>query len=347
MKYREIGTYAQLKRHFSLSPQEESYWDAKTGKELPLGLNNYWAELCGSDPDSPLRKQALPRVEELNIRDYETSDPLEDQSYSPLPRMIHRYKDRILLLVTQRCALYCRHCFRRHFTGTDTQEIQVHEIDAVMDYVENHREVHEIILSGGDALMLSEEKMFYLLERYRAIARPMILRIGTRLPLTAPYRFPEAWLDRLAEIPGLWLLIQCNHPDELSPTACALLRKIKSYGIPMLNQSVLLKGINDSPEILRDLSYKLLEQGVKPYYIFQGDLASGTSHFRVPLDRTYRLMEEMRSLVSGMAMPRFAVDVPGGGKIPLSEERILDKDGQNYYFKSLKGSRHAYPREEE
>jgi len=347
MKYREIRTLEQLKAHFSLTRAEEAFWEKGSTETLPLALNSYWAALCGNDPESPLRRQALPRVEELETRDYETSDPLGDLSYSPVPRLTHRYKDRVLLLVTQQCALYCRHCFRRHFTGRDKDEISFKEIDAALEYVAADHHIHEILLSGGDALLLSEPKLFYFLEKYAALKKPMLLRIGTRLPLTAPYKFPLQWLDRLSKVPGLWLLIQCNHPDELTPEASAILKQIRLKGIPMLNQSVLLKGVNDKVETLKNLSYRLLEQGVKPYYIFQGDLASGTAHFRVPLDRCFQLMEELRSSVSGMAMPRFAVDLPGGGKIPLSEKRLLGKDEHYYYFKNLEGKSCSYPREDE
>lgn len=347
MKYGEIRTLEQLRAHFTLSPQEEAYWEKTAEETLPLSLNSYWAELCGPDAESPLRRQAVPRVEELHKRNYEKSDPLDDLSYSPIPRLTHRYKDRVLLLVTQQCALYCRHCFRRHFTGLNKDEISLQEIDSAFEYVASDSAIHEVLLSGGDALLLSDQKMFYLLEAYSALNKPMVLRIGTRLPLTAPHRFPLHWLDRLAEVSGLWLLIQCNHPSELTPEACSLLQQIRLRGIPVLNQSVLLKGVNDKVETLKNLSYRLLEQGVKPYYIFQGDLASGTAHFRVSLDRCFHLMEELRSEISGMAMPRFAVDLPGGGKIPLSEERLLGKDKENYYFKNLEGEQYAYPREEE
>jgi lysine 2,3-aminomutase len=347
MKWKDLTNLHQIEEYFSLTEKERQYLSKPSSQNLPVRLNSYWASLCNDQPMDPLRLQAIPRSYENIHKDYESSDPLDDKEYSPVRRAVHRYTDRLLLLVTHQCALYCRHCFRRHFTGGPNEEISMEELDDALLYIQDHPEIHELILSGGDSLLLSLSKWKYIEQWSRNLNRPLIIRCGTRLPITAPYKLQKELLEVMQRCKNLWMVIQVNHPRELSPQSKQCIQEIRSRGINILNQSVLLKNINDDPEILKQLSYALLEQGIKPYYIFQGDLASGTSHFRVNLSRTYTIMKELRVLVSGMAMPQFAVDLPGGGKIPLMEDRIVEQDNRHFIFKNLQGNDYPYPLEEE
>jgi len=345
MKYRDLVKKNDLENFFHLSASEKEYFNKATKSGLPVKLNSYWAGLCSKDPNHPLRLQAIPRVEEMKVLNYENADPLGDSQHSPVPRMVHRYPDRILILVTQRCALYCRHCFRRHFTGTNQSDISNHEIDQILHYISTHQEIHEVILSGGDSFLLHPVKIKKLLKGIRSINPKIVIRMGTRLPVTAPYKIKRSLLNLFKGFAPLWVLVQVNHPDEITNESARIFKALQKRGISILNQSVLLKNINDRWQTLRDLNYKLIEHGVKPYYIFQGDLAAGTSHFRVSLDRCYQIMTILRRNVSGIAMPRFAVDLPGGGKIPLQEDYFIRKDEDFAYFKNLEGETFLYPME--
>lgn len=341
-----IETIEQLEEFIELSEEERGFFkDSKT--HLPMRISPYWMEQILKEGGEIFRRQAIPTFHEGHFKYYETLDPLGDRDLSPMSRLVHRYKDRVLFLVSQQCAVYCRHCFRRYLTGTNGHGLTEKEIEEIMEYLKSHGEVHELILSGGDPLLIAPESLKLIISGLNQLNRPILLRVGTRAPITNPRGIDPSLIRILASYNHTWLVLQVNHRNELTQEVNRLLRKIKSASIPMLNQSVLLKGINDDIKSLKELCYGLLEQGVKPYYIFQGDLARGTSHFRVSMKRCLELQEALRREVSGMAMPRFAVDLPGGGKIPLTEERLISVDSQGYLFRTLDDKEIYYPLEDE
>lgn len=296
--------------------------------------------------NGPLLKQYEPDELEDCCKSYETVDPLHEESYMVVPRLIHRYKDRVLLLVTDNCLMYCRHCFRRDFVKNDNGDILDSEIEAACDYIKSNSDIHEVLLSGGDPLSLPHERVDYILTKLKNCRDNLIIRIGTRVPVVDPGSITPKYVKALSKHKPVWIAIQCNHPDELTKEVQEATGRLIDAGINIVNQSVLLKGVNDSVTILRDLCHKLLDFRIKPYYIFQGDLARGTSHFRVPLKDGLKIIRDLRSQVSGLAMPTYAVDIPGGGgKIPLTADYIVGEDETYYYLKNNEGFIGRYPKE--
>lgn len=334
-------------KSFTLTDKEEAFFssDNKQGK-LEFMVNPYYASLIEKEENDPLRRQCIPTADEFDIRTYELTDPLGESLYSPMARLVHRYRDRVLLLVTDRCAMYCRHCFRRSFTSHEAGVVTTEELAAVSVYLDEHREVNEILLSGGDPLTCSDSKIEQILECIRAVRPDMVIRLATRIPAVLPMRITDNLIRIISGNGPIWIVTQFNHSNELSPVAVETISKLVNRGVPILNQSVLLKGVNDSVEALEQLFQALVRLRVKPYYLFQGDLAAGTSHFRVSIDRGRDLMKELRERVSGLALPVYAVDLPGGGgKIPLTENYEFDNDENSYYFTNIEGKEYTYPRE--
>ncbi len=338
---------AELEQHLTLTDEERAYFSSPGEGLLPLRISRYWLKIMGKDPRNPLRLQSVPRAGELDYTDEESEDPLGDRVHSPVEGLIHHYGDRALILITDRCAMYCRHCFRRHFTGR-TSALGKGQIDRIIEYLREHGEIHELLISGGDGLMASYERLAYLFQGLNSLGRPLIKRIGTRLPVVDPKGTDRAKLDLLGEQKSLWMVLQVNHVSEMSPEFDRMAEAIRMRGIPLLNQAVLLRGVNDTVEAQRDLCYGLIERGIKPYYLFQGDLARGTSHFRVPLERALEIYGELSRSVSHLALPRFALDLPGGGgKVNLEESSFVKRDDRYYYFRNGRDEIGRYPRESE
>ncbi len=349
-----ITTLSELKKTISLSGDEISYWNGSgVDSNLPLGITGYYASLMSDHEDDPVRLQCIPRVQELLVREYETSDPLGEGLHSPVSRMIHQYKDRVLIKVTDRCAVYCRHCFRRSFTGGESGTISLSELKEIAVYLKQHPEVREILLSGGDCLNLTDNALSLILNELSSKQQPRTFRICTRMPVVLPERITDELVTLLSSQGSVWLVTQFNHPRELTARSLASLRKLSRGGIPLANQSVLLRGINDRVEILEELSHGLVAAGVKPYYLFQGDLASGTSHMRVSLIRGLSIVRELNKRLSGLAMPAYALDLPGGGgKTLLSgvnflrDEQVSGTGLSGWRFFSGPGEReYRYPLE--
>jgi lysine 2,3-aminomutase len=320
---------------------------------LPYGVSRYYASLAQSDDPSadPIAAQFVPRAEEKIRLEYESPDPIADGQYAAAPRLIHHYHDRALLLVNDRCATYCRHCFRRHFTGSSTGRITDAQLDEAAAYLQNTPQIEELLLSGGDPLMLSDDELNRIMMRMREAAgdRNLMFRIATRMPVVLPSRITPALAETVmsASAGRVWLVTHANHPRELSAEFRRAAAILVDAGIPVLNQAVLLRGVNDRLEILEELFRTLVQLRVKPYYLFQGDLAAGTAHFRTSIDTGLDLMDRLRNRLSGIAMPVYAVDLPGGGgKIPLDRERILRRDDQWYYLRGNNGGTYRYPVEE-
>lgn len=305
---------------------------------------SYFSNISQGKPH--LLKQFLYDQQEQYTKEYENSDPLDEETYKVTGRLIHRYKNRVLLLVTDRCKLYCRHCFRRDFIESSKKDISIDEIEEACSYIKSHKEVQEILLSGGDPLVLQPDLLSCVLNRIKEARPDIVIRIGSRLPIVDPKSITDKIVSILKCVKPIWLSIQCNHPDELTPQVKHAVDMLVNAGVSIVNQSVLLKGVNDSVEVLKTLSNKLLAFNIKPYYLFQGDLAKGTSHFRVPIIKGLEIVKELRSQVSGLSMPTYAVDIPGGGgKIPLVKDYIIDEDENWLYLTNNDGFKGKYPKE--
>jgi lysine 2,3-aminomutase len=314
---------------------------------LPFGVSRYYAGLAqNEDPSAdPIAAQFVPREEELLSLAYESADPIGDTRYLVTRRLLHHYRDRALLLVTDRCATYCRHCFRRHFTGHGGGRLTEDQLEEAFAYLARTPSVKEILLSGGDPLMLSNHELESLIARLKKIDPDYIIRVCTRMPVVLPSRVTDSLALMLGGFESLWMVIHTNHPRELTDVFRAGIGRLLRAGVPVLNQAVLLRGINDDADTLEALFRGLVRAGVKPYYLFQGDLAAGTAHFRVPIERGIALMRELRNRLSGIALPVYAVDLPGGGgKVPV-ESALLRIEADAYVFSGPEGAEYRYPRE--
>lgn len=313
---------------------------------LQVSITPYYASLLKNDPQCPIRRQCVPTDHEFIYTEDELADPLGEQKHSPFSRLIHRYPDRGVILVTDRCAVYCRHCFRKRFTATGRGVISNRELKEIAGYLKDHDEIFEVLLTGGDPLTLSNSRIKEILEVIKEARPDIVIRIGTRIPVVDPAKISETLVSILQTYGPVWILTQFNHPVEITPESARGLRILINGGIPVLNQAVLLQGVNDSVDILAELSHTLVFNRVKPYYLFQGDLIRGTSHLRVPIDKGMELVRELRKRLSGLAMPQYAVDLPdGGGKVPLTESYIIEETKSYYFFKNREGDTYKYPRD--
>jgi lysine 2,3-aminomutase len=277
-----------------------------------------------NDENDPIRKQCVPALEELFSNSMEKEDPLGEKATSVTNILVHRYPDRVLLISTSRCFMYCRHCTRKRLWQSDDVEPTLSEIQSSLEYVRKHKEIREIIISGGDPLTLNQERLDWILEEASNIEHIQSLRIGTRTPVVFPERITKSLCRMLGKYDKLWINLQFNHPREITLESTAACQMLQKSGIPLSNQSVLLKGINDSVEVMKELCQKLQAIRVRPYYIFQCDEVIGASHFRTSIYKGIEIIEHLRGHTSGMCIPRFVVDGPNGkGKIPLDPQYLL------------------------
>lgn len=357
----------ELPEGFSLQPEEILFFekteashaaapdfspDSARRPAIGFTVPRYYLSLAGAEPGDPIRRQCIPDVRELDQLPWEEADPLHEKSHTISERIIHRYRDRILILTTDECAMYCRHCFRRYFASRSGGALSETQLQEGIRYLEAHPEVHEVILSGGDPLTLEDRRLLHILEEMdRRVSRTLVFRLATRVPVVLPSRVTPELAEALGVFSSLFIITQFNHVREITPESRRAVELLIRAGLPVLNQAVLLKGINDSVEALRELFQGLLDIKVKPYYLFQGDLAPGTSHFRLPLSKGMELYRRLRREISGLAMPVYAVDLPGGGgKIPLSDtyfEGVETGEGaRRYGFTGPDGKKYYYPVEE-
>ncbi len=339
-----IQTLEQLEKRLSLSGEERA-GTILAGKKLALGITPHFFSLIDpQDPDCPIRRQVVPRIEEASRAPDEMVDPCGEDSHMPVPGLVHRYPDRVLLLVTDRCASYCRYCTRsRVVSGAGEQELTV-DLEGAFRYLENHPEVRDVLLSGGDPLLLSDAKLNAILTRLRSISSIEFIRIGTRIPIFLPQRITPELVAMLKQHHPLWMSIHSNHPKELSYEVREALGRLADAGIPLGNQSVLLKGVNDRSEILKDLFHKLLLCRVRPYYLYQCDLITGSAHLRTTIREGQEIMEQLRGYTTGYAVPTYVVDGPGGGgKIPIGPGYIVGMADDRVILKNYKGDVYEYP----
>lgn len=309
-----------------------------------IGITPYYAALMDpDDPDCPVRIQATPRMAELTPTSWEMTDPLAEERDMPVQGVTHRYPDRVLFYITQNCAMFCRHCTRKRKVADPSTAANDAQIDEGIAYIARTPAVRDIIVSGGDPLTWSDDRLARLLERLRAIPHVEIIRVGTRTPVTLPQRVTPEVARMLARFQPLFVNTHFNHPKECtreSFTACA---RLADAGIPIGNQMVLLKGVNDDPEVVLRLNRLLLMMRVKPYYIFQCDLNEGNSHLRTTVDRGLEIMEALRGWTSGLAVPYYVIDAPGGGgKVPVLPQYVIAREPGRTIVRNFRGTRHVY-----
>lgn len=313
--------------------------------KLALAITPYFFGLVEQDdPGGPIRRQVIPRVEELNRAPWEMDDPCGEDSHMPAPGLVHRYPDRVLFLVTDRCAAYCRYCTRsRVVSGAGDQHLET-DYEAAFQYLRQHQEVRDVLLSGGDPLLFTDEKLDFLLRNLRSIPHLEFLRIGTRIPIFLPQRVTPELCARLHRYHPLWMSIHANHPREITPEVHQALGRLADAGIPLGNQSVLLRGVNDDPPVMKALVHKLLQARVRPYYIYQCDLIAGSGHLRSSVRKGIEIIEALRGHTTGYAVPQFVIDAPGGGgKVPINPDYILAMDDERVLIRNYEGKVFEYP----
>jgi lysine 2,3-aminomutase len=300
--------------------------------------------LKGRPADDPLSLQFLPDARELDALPYETADPIGDRTHCPVEGIVHRYPDRVLLKVAHSCPVYCRFCFRREMVGRKGQALQGPELVAAIDYIRAHPEVWEVILTGGDPLTLSPRRLKNVLGDLAAIDSLGVLRIHTRVPVVAPEWIDEAMVAALKQQLPVYLAVHVNHADELTDQAAAALCRLSESGVVLLSQTVLLKGVNDSVAPLEALFRKLVKLKVRPYYLHHPDLAPGTSHFRVSIEAGQALIRNLRGRVSGLCLPTYVLDIPGGfGKVPVESFYVGRRKAGMRQIRDSRGGVHRYP----
>ncbi len=301
------------------------------------------AQIKTANLDDPIFQQYVPQVAELDVRPDEMFDPIGDGAHRKVKGIIHRYHDRLLLTPTHTCQVYCRFCFRREKVGQGADMLSESELDGALAYIAAHPEVNEVILSGGDPLVLSDRRLGEIMQRLAAIPHLQAIRFHTRVPLVEPARITPALLNILNVRPAVYIVVHVNHVAELSIEVCKNLALIARSGIPLLSQTVLLKGVNDDVELLAKLFRTLIANRVKPYYLHHLDRARGTSHFRVSIKRGQAIMRSLRGKLSGIAQPTYVIDMPGGyGKVPIGPSYLSEKSDGKYEISDPTGQRHCY-----
>jgi lysine 2,3-aminomutase len=313
---------------------------AAAERAFPVRANAYYRGLFGNDPTDPLARQVIPSAEEL--RGPENADPLGEDADAPVPHLVHRYPDRVLLLVTYQCAVYCRFCTRKRTVGKLPTPTEA-ELDRAIAYIRGRPEIRDVIVSGGDPFLLSDERLSRILATLRAIPHVEILRVDTRVPCVLPQRVTPALCEALARHHPLYVNTHFNHPREVTPEARAACERLADHGIPVGNQTVLLKGINDDPAVMKALVQKLLAARVRPYYLYQCDPVSGTEHFRTPVEDGLRIVAALRGHTSGLAVPAYVIDAPGGGgKVPLLPNGVVEMTDDRVVVRNYEGQTFTY-----
>jgi len=337
-----LKSRSDFEKVFQLSSDEKLAF--QNGNEVfNIRTTPYYASLCGNDVNHPLRKILMPTARELNLGSQAQLDPLGERKNNPVSRIIHRYPDRVLFLVTDICSVYCRYCTRKHFTGQEQAFIKEKEYIAALDYISSHTGVREIILSGGDPLTLSDSQLDRVLSDLRKIEHIEIIRIGTRMPVVCPMRVTSDFVEMLKPHRPVYMMTHFNHPKELTLEAKNALDLIVDAGVPTFNQMVLLNGVNNHPAIVQALSRRLIYLRVKPYYMFQCDPSQGTDHLRTTIEESEEIQKELWGNLSGLAMPNLSLDIPsGGGKTSLVPNFEISRDEKGRVFQGWDGVRETY-----
>lgn len=343
LKHR-ISNLEDLERRLTLTESERE-GVRLAGSKLSLSITPHFFSLIDkSNPDCPIRRQVIPTLDEGRVDSSEMLDPVGEDLSSPIPGLVHRYPDRVLLLVTDRCAAYCRYCTRsRLVSGASGYDFHPNLPQSIA-YLREHTEVRDVLLSGGDPLLLSDDKLDHLLTTLRSIPHLEFLRIGSRIPIFLPQRITPELCAILRKHHPLWMSVHTNHPRELTSEVREGLERLADSGIPLGNQSVLLSRVNDNVEVMRELVHKLLLCRVRPYYLYQCDLIQGSKHLRSPVGKGLEIIEGLRGFTSGYAIPQFVIDAPGGGgKVPINPEYVILHDRERIVFRNFEGKVFEYP----
>jgi lysine 2,3-aminomutase len=335
---RDIDTFQEL-LGIELDDETQSAFD-KTVKKFPMSITPYYLSLIDTEDieNDPVFKQSFPSPREMEVNDCDMADPLHEDKDSPVPGITHRYPDRVLFIVSNMCAMYCRHCTRKRRVGDLDCIPERAEIQKGIDYIRNNPRVRDVLLSGGDPFLLSEEMLDWILSELRSIEHLEIIRIGTRTPVVLPYRITDELVSVLKKYHPLWINTHFNHPRELTNSSRRALAKLADAGIPLGNQSVLLASINDCPRIMRSLLHKLVYNRVRPYYLYQCDLAEGLSHFRTPVGKGIEILESLIGHTSGFCVPTYVIDAPGGGgKIPVMPNYLISWSTNKVVLRNYEG----------
>ncbi len=345
-----ITTLEQLQQILDLGEKEIQGLEQCCPPFFRLAITPYYASLMDPGKENcPLRQQGVPTILEQygnhpSREDQVSPDPLQEEASSPMPGLVHRYPDRVLLLVTDQCAMYCRHCTRRRLIGAAEQARSAEQIQAAIDYIRQRPVIRDVLLSGGDPLLLEDDQLDGMLKQLRSIDHVEIIRIGTRMPAVMPQRINQKLCKILAGYAPLYLNLQFNHPREVTAPAAVACNLLANAGIPLGNQSVLLAGINDCAQVLKELSHQLLKIRVRPYYLYQCDPAPGIEHFRTKVAAGIKIVETLRGHTSGLGVPTFCIDAPGGGgKIPVMPPYLISQTPDRVVLRNYEGKIYTYP----
>ncbi len=333
-----IETLEDLKKYVKLTAEEEE-GVRKTLSTLRMAITPYYLSLIDpNDPHDPVRRQCIPTALETHQAAADLLDPLHEDEDSPTPGLTHRYPDRVLFLITDMCSMYCRHCTRRRFAGQTDNECGPDRIEKALEYIEKTESVRDVLLSGGDALMVSDKKLEYIISRLRQIPHVEIVRLGTRTPVVCPQRITPELCDMLKKYHPIWINTHFNHPNEVTAESRRACEMLANAGIPLGNQSVLLRGVNDCVHVMKNLVHELVKMRVRPYYIYQCDLSMGLEHFRTPVSKGIEIIEGLRGHTSGFCIPTFVVDAPGGGgKTPVMPQYVISQAPGKVVLRNFEG----------
>lgn len=333
-----IETLEQLKKYIELTPEEEE-GVKESLKTIRMAITPYYLSLIEKDnPDCPVRKQSIPTTSELIKSPFDLEDPLHEDSDAPVPGLTHRYPDRVLFLITDMCSMYCRHCTRRRFAGQSDAASPSERIEKGLQYIAKTPQIRDVLLSGGDALLVSDSRLEYIFKRLREMPHVEIIRIGTRTPVVLPQRITPEFCEMVKKYHPVWLNTHFNHSNEITTESRAACERLANAGVPLGNQTVLLRGLNDCTHVMKRLVHDLVKMRVRPYYIYICDLSMGLSHFRTPVSKGIEIIENLRGHTSGYAVPTFVVDAPGGGgKIPVMPNYIISQAPGRVVLRNYEG----------
>jgi len=339
-----LSTKDELAALLPLTADEDAAMDAAPGL-FRVGITPYYFSLIDrAHPDCPVRMQVIPRARELTVEEGDLVDPLGEDAHSPATGIFHRYPDRCLLLAVDRCAIYCRHCNRRRLVGQEESPISRQDLDQAIGYISRTPAIRDVLISGGDPLTLSTDRLEDIVARVRAIPHVEIIRIGTRVPVVLPMRIDDQLCAMLRRYHPLYINTHFNHPKELTPLARTACERLADAGIPLGNQTVLLRGVNSSTRVMRRLFTELLKVRVRPYYLFQGDVAAGTSHLRTSVETGIEIMQNLRGWISGLAIPHLVIDTPGGmGKVSIGPDYVVARGADKWTLRNYEGRLVDYP----
>ena len=344
-QYRHRITTIEALSHIIALSEKEQHEIVRSLGFFRMAITPYFASIMDpEDPLCPLRMQAVPSIDEIRVESWETKDPLNEDSDMPVPNIVHRYPDRVLFLVARQCAMYCRHCLRKRRLGEEDFLISESEKEKALDYIAGTPQIRDVLVSGGDPLCMNDGALEDIIARLRTIEHVEIIRIGTRVPVVLPMRITADLLAMLKKYHPIWMNVHFNHPRELTALSRKACADIADAGIPLGNQSVLLRNINDNTVTMKELLLKLVQARIRPYYIYQCDLCEGSEHFRTRVETGVEIIRNLTGNISGFAIPRYVIDAPsGGGKVPISPNFVVSLDNDKIEIRNFKGGVYTYP----